>query len=193
MTSDEYLTSLRSDWRGSAPDSANIMRSFRRHQWWRRRTLAITVTGVATIAGCLVWATWMALHGREFYVIPALAFGVGLPIVTMMLVRVRSSFAVAHQASPYGMVLQMRERISLEQRHCDAARWSAAILLLSAITAWVVAEFGLIGIRSVMGPSAAWSITALLLWIWQGRQMRRLRDRKELCDQLIAEFDAAKS
>jgi hypothetical protein len=191
MRDDDFLMSLRREWRRQSADPAAIAEEFARHRRWARRRLVVGWAGAAAVLAALTWFAMLAFERTSLlYAIAALAYAAALPLLVVSPVKLRKGYASIVDEAPLGVLLHVRERLAATRREVRGARAAAAILLVSLGAVWLLAMFGKASPGLACWLTMAWGSTALLLWLWQRRASGKLILEEERCNKLISEFSA---
>ncbi len=189
MPTDDFLQSLRADWRRPAIDVDRLCRLTKRRQRLAGRSRALNLAGVGAALLFCGWFGYNAAAGGDpVMAVAAAAFFVSLPIILLDYAESRRDLRVRYDDSPRGVLLQARQHLDWSRRFLRGCRWSAAILAASAAAVLLLIAGGLTQVRPSLLIAAVWAGTAVLVWLWQAWRARRLAAEAEACNGLLAEL-----
>lgn len=192
MPTDDFLQTLRTDWRSPAIDVDRMRRLTERRQRLANWSRALNLVGVGV---ALLFGGWFAYRaatgGDPVLVVGAAAFFVALPIILIEYAETRRILRVRYDDTPRGVLLQARQHVDWLRRMLRGCRWSAMILAVSAVAVLLLIAGGLTDLRASPFISVVWATTAALAWLWQAWRARRLAGEAEACESLLAELSDA--
>lgn len=192
MPTDDFLQSLRADWRGPAIDLDRMRRLTKRRQRLAHWSRALNLAGMGAAPLLCGWFGYRAIAGGDpVLAVAAAAFFVSVPIVLLEYAEARRELRVRYDDTPRGILLQARQHVDWLRRFLRGCRWSAAILAASAVAVVLLIAGGLANLRTSPLIAAVWAGTAVFAWLWQARRARRLAAEAEACDTLLAELSDA--
>lgn len=190
--SDDFLDTLRADWREPAPDLAAIGRRGERR---RRLTRMSMLVSLSTAVLAILVAGWFgyraAASGDAVTMLGAAGLLVAVPLLIAEAIDKRRSLSLRYDSTPTGVLLDARHRAATARRFLRGFRWSAAILLACAATSWVLVAAGSADRGEAWFLTWVWGGTAIGVWLWQLWRDRRLAAEIACSDRLLAELGEA--
>ncbi len=192
MMTDEYLDTLRADWRGEAPDLVAMRRDGER----RRRLMRLSMLlSLSTAVLAVVAAGWLgyraAATGDAVSMLGAAGLLIAVPLLIVEAIDKRQSLSLRYDSTPKGVLLEARHRAVTARRLLVGFRWSAVILLACAAAAWVLAAGGYADRGKALFLTGVWAGTAFGVWLWQLWRSRRLAAQIACSDRMLAELAEA--
>lgn len=191
MTED-FLDTLRADWRQDGPDLAAMRRAGERR---RRLTRLSMLLSLATAILAVALASWFgyraARSGDALLILAAAALLVTVPLLIVEAIAKRRSLSLRYDGAPAGVLLQARHQAVTARRLLRGFRWSALILIACVAGAWVLAAAGFTDRGEALFLTGAWGGTASAVWLWQLWRGRRLAAEIACSDRLLAELAEA--
>lgn len=192
MPTDDFLQSLRADWRRPAIDVDRMRRLTKRRQRLAYWSTALNLAGLVAAVLLCGWFGYRAIIGADpVLAVAAAAFFVSLPIILVEFAEARRASRMRYDDTPRGVLLQARQQVDWSRRLLRGCRWSAGILAISAAAVFLLIAGGLTHDRASPTIAAVWAGTAVAAWLWQAWRARRLAAEAEACDRLLAELSDA--
>ena len=189
MTNDDFLATLRADWRRQPIDVEGLAARVERRRRRARLAMAGNI-GAAILFVVLAAAFSVAMLRSEepLYGLAAAAFILGAPMLLFEIMEIRRAASVRYADSPAGLLRQARDQAESARRRLLGCRWAIWVLVGSAVLAWLLVAAGLAGIEESLFITAAWIAAALTAWLWQSWRGHRLAGETARYDALLAEF-----
>ena len=189
---DEFLDTVRADWRRDGPDLAAIGRRGERR---RRLTRLSMLASLSTAFLAILLASWFgyraAVSGDAVTMLGAAGLLVAVPLLIVEAIDKRRSLSLLHDSTPRGVLLEARHRAVTARRFLAGFRWSAVILLACVAAAWVLVAGGYADRGQALFLTGVWVSTAFGVWLWQLWRSRRLAAEIACSDRLLAELAEA--
>lgn len=189
---DDFLDSLRADWREQAPDLAAIGRRGERRRKLARLSMLVSFS---TALLAILLAGWFgyraAVSGDAVTMLGAAGLLVAVPLLILEAIDKRRGLSLRYDSTPKGVLLEARHRAATARRLLAGFRWSAAILLACAAAAWVLAAGGYAERGEALLLTGVWGGTAFGVWLWQMWRSRRLAAEIACSDRLLEELAEA--
>jgi len=189
MTNDDFLDTLRADWRRQPIDTTGLATRVER----RERRIRIAMIG--NVAGAILYIIMAVgfivatLRSDEaLFAVAAVAFTLAAPILLFEITEMRRAASVRYADSPTGLLRHARDQAESARRRLVGCRWSIWLLVGSGILAWLLVAAGLAAIGKTLSITSAWFAAASIAWLWQAWRGRRLAGEAARYDTLLAEI-----
>src|SRR3990170_6914068 len=117
MPTDDFLQSLRADWRRPTVDLDRMRRLTKRRQRLAKWSRALNLVGVGAALLLGGWFAYRAATGDDpILVVAAAAFFIALPIILLEYVETRRDLQLRYDDSPRGVLLQARQHVDWSRR-----------------------------------------------------------------------------
>jgi len=192
MTTDDFLDSLRDDWRRPAVDLDRIRRRTERR---RRFDAVYRPLGLAGCIGTIlfgIWFGWIAIMQQDAVAaVGAIAFLVSAPLLLIEYRETLRDSRIRYDESARGVLLQAAHQLARTRRMLRGCRWSATILGVAALIVLAIAVVGPSADPGALPIAATWGGVAILVWSWQAWRARGFEREAEHGNRLLAELEAS--
>lgn len=192
MSGDDFLDTLRADWRRPQVDLERMRRLTARRQ--RLQSLVYVLTPVGALA-CLLLGLWLgwnaAVSGEAILAIGAAALLIAAPLLLVELVELRRARRIRYGDTPRGVLEQADQQVRHARKALRGYRWSASILAVAAAMVVVTRLAGWSSDPAAFPIALTWLGVAASTWAFQVWRAGRLAREAQRCERLIAELAVA--
>ena len=190
MTNDDFLRTLRADWRRQSIDVSGLAA---RVDARRRRAgfvMAFNILGVAALVALMLGFAFVAIrHEDALFGVAAFAFLLAAPAALFEALDFHRTTQLRYDDSPTGVLRQARDQAMFARRQLRSARIAALLLIGASLAAWALVPAGLAHRATVVVITLGWAMAALLSWLWQHWRDRRLVEEIAGYDRLRTDLE----
>lgn len=190
---DEFIASLRNDWREQPGLPEGLMERTRRARLRGLAMLAAELAMTVFALGVGLWFAFAALStGRLIFTASAVVTLVTIPGFAIAAVRARRGILKWEDETPSGVLNARLRQIAATLRALMLGWWAIGVIAVFVVVLWALELGGLLGEREFLELYtliAAVALTAGAVWILLRRP--RLLAERASCEQLLAELNEA--
>ncbi len=190
MTNDDFLASLRADWRRQAINVSNLAARVEARRRRAGLVMACNIVGVAVLAAFALVFGYLAIrYADALYGVAGFAFLFAVPPTLFELLDFGRARRLRYDDSPAGVLRQARDQAIFARRQLRSARIAALLLTHAGFAAWALVLAGLAHRETVVPITLGWAAAAMLTWLWQHWRDGRLVTEIAGYDRLQGDLD----
>ena len=191
MNNDDFLDSLKADWKNREVDLGSVRQGMeQREREMRQAIIKARLSIIMFIGGAAVFAWFAWINQEALAALGALAFLVAAPfqfIELRMLQRVvNTDYMAGGQSLLEGGLRHARSRLRL----LHFARWVSGFFLLFALLAIGLAFLGLTSVSSAAIIGIAWAVAGAASYLLQRNRLAQAESEVANYQAILAEFPA---
>ena len=191
--SEEFLTSLRNDWREQDSEFESVRRRLSRARWASRAYFLLEAARTLFVFVVDIWLAFVAWEKKDlFFALSAATVFIMAPIFGYMRLKARRDMLGDPGRSPEETLRFALKRIRAADRICTLGMRSTTVPLVVLAIVWMLDFAGLIPRRD---PTLLVTVLGLCVcaasYTWFSRRRPRIARERAQCERLLAQFEGA--